>query len=238
MGVSSLPKTVTRQRRHCDLNPGPSAPEPSTLATRLPSHPVTACVCIQAYSSINEEQAMTSPSPPPASAALPPAAAAAAGVGGGVARHSTPASSRWLRLRLHASATGAGGGRRGVWSGATSRLRRRRRREASAAVGPARSASSPPGVDGARLQRRPSHGRRVPRVSPPRPAARRPTAEPRLARLVVGLQRAAAGPACRRLAAADRPRRGERRRVGVWSAAHAAQLSQRRTQRHTDVYCV
>jgi len=107
-----LPKTVTRQRRDCDLNPGPSAPEPSTLATRLPSHPVTACVCIQAYSSINEEQAMTSPSPPPAPAALPPAAAAAAGVGGGVARHSTPASSRWLRLRLHASATGAGGGRR------------------------------------------------------------------------------------------------------------------------------
>jgi len=27
MGVSSLPKIVTRQRRDCDLNPGPSAPE-------------------------------------------------------------------------------------------------------------------------------------------------------------------------------------------------------------------
>ena len=39
MGVSSLPKTVTRQRRDCDLNPGPSAPESSTLTTRLPSHP-------------------------------------------------------------------------------------------------------------------------------------------------------------------------------------------------------
>ena len=26
MGVNSLPKTVTRQRRDCDLNPGPSAP--------------------------------------------------------------------------------------------------------------------------------------------------------------------------------------------------------------------
>jgi len=24
MGVNSLPKTVTRQRRDCDLNPGPS----------------------------------------------------------------------------------------------------------------------------------------------------------------------------------------------------------------------
>jgi len=38
--VNSLPKTVTRQRRDCDLNPGPSAPESSTLTTRLPSHPV------------------------------------------------------------------------------------------------------------------------------------------------------------------------------------------------------
>jgi len=38
MGVSSLPKTVTRQRRDCDLNPGPSAPESSTLTTRLPEY--------------------------------------------------------------------------------------------------------------------------------------------------------------------------------------------------------
>jgi len=38
MGVNSLLKTVTRQRRDCDLNPGPSAPEFSTLTTRLPSH--------------------------------------------------------------------------------------------------------------------------------------------------------------------------------------------------------
>jgi len=37
IGVNSLPKTVTRQRRGCDLNPGPSAPESSTLTTRLPS---------------------------------------------------------------------------------------------------------------------------------------------------------------------------------------------------------
>jgi len=35
MGVNSLPKTVTRQRRDCDLNPSPSAPESSTLTTRL-----------------------------------------------------------------------------------------------------------------------------------------------------------------------------------------------------------
>ena len=40
MGVNSLPKTVTGQRRGCDLNPGSSAPESSTLTTRLPSHPV------------------------------------------------------------------------------------------------------------------------------------------------------------------------------------------------------
>ena len=37
--MNSLPKTVTRQRRGCDLNPGPSAPESSTLTTRLPSQP-------------------------------------------------------------------------------------------------------------------------------------------------------------------------------------------------------
>ena len=35
MGVNGLPKTVTRQRRGCDLNPGPAAPESSTLTTRL-----------------------------------------------------------------------------------------------------------------------------------------------------------------------------------------------------------
>ena len=37
--MDSLPKTVnTRQRRDCDLNPGPSAPESSMLTTRLPSN--------------------------------------------------------------------------------------------------------------------------------------------------------------------------------------------------------
>ena len=35
MGVNSL---LTRQRRDCDLNPGLSATESSTLTTRLPSH--------------------------------------------------------------------------------------------------------------------------------------------------------------------------------------------------------
>ena len=39
MGVNSLPKTVTGQRHGYDLNPGPSAPESSTLPTRLLSHP-------------------------------------------------------------------------------------------------------------------------------------------------------------------------------------------------------
>ena len=38
--MNSLPKTVTRQRRDCDLNPSSSAPESSTLTTRLPSHPL------------------------------------------------------------------------------------------------------------------------------------------------------------------------------------------------------
>jgi len=35
MAVNSLPKTVNRLRRDCYLNPGPSAPESSTLTTRL-----------------------------------------------------------------------------------------------------------------------------------------------------------------------------------------------------------
>jgi len=35
MGVNSLLKTVTRQRRDCNLNPGPSAPESSTLTIQL-----------------------------------------------------------------------------------------------------------------------------------------------------------------------------------------------------------
>ena len=39
MGGNSFRKTVTRQHRDCDFNPGPSAPESSTLTTRLPSHP-------------------------------------------------------------------------------------------------------------------------------------------------------------------------------------------------------
>jgi len=39
MGVGSLPETVTRQRRGCDLNPGSFAPESNRLTTQLPSHP-------------------------------------------------------------------------------------------------------------------------------------------------------------------------------------------------------
>ena len=41
--MTSLPKTVTRQRRGCDLNPGPSVPESCTLITRLPSHQTLRC---------------------------------------------------------------------------------------------------------------------------------------------------------------------------------------------------
>ena len=33
--MNSLPKTVTRQRRGCDANPGPSAPESSTLIAKF-----------------------------------------------------------------------------------------------------------------------------------------------------------------------------------------------------------
>ena len=31
--MNSLPRTVSRQRRDCDLNPDPSVPESSTLTT-------------------------------------------------------------------------------------------------------------------------------------------------------------------------------------------------------------
>ena len=34
--MNCLPKTVTRQRRDCDSDPGPTAPESSTLTIRLP----------------------------------------------------------------------------------------------------------------------------------------------------------------------------------------------------------
>ena len=47
MGVNSLPKTVTRQRRGCDLNTGPSAPESSTLTTRLRSRHLVWCAVRQ-----------------------------------------------------------------------------------------------------------------------------------------------------------------------------------------------
>ena len=55
MGVNSLPETVTRQCRGCNLNPGPSAPESSTLTTRLPSHPGvnSKCTCLHDTSASN-----------------------------------------------------------------------------------------------------------------------------------------------------------------------------------------
>jgi len=52
MGVNSLPKTVTRQCRDCDLNLGPSAPESSTL----PSHPcykLQSGLCIELWDSFD-----------------------------------------------------------------------------------------------------------------------------------------------------------------------------------------
>jgi len=45
MSVNSLPKTVTRQRRGCDLNPGPSAHESNHSATEPPSFPVSMLIC-------------------------------------------------------------------------------------------------------------------------------------------------------------------------------------------------
>jgi len=53
MGVNSLPNTVTRQRRDCDLNPGPTAPESQmtdrqrdgqTVATQTPTGMIRALI--------------------------------------------------------------------------------------------------------------------------------------------------------------------------------------------------
>ena len=41
MGVNSSSKTVKWQFCDCDLNSGPTAPQSSTLTTRLPSHPAS-----------------------------------------------------------------------------------------------------------------------------------------------------------------------------------------------------
>ena len=62
--MNSLPKTVTRQCRGCDLNPGPSVPESSTLTTRLPSHPLhSVVVAVLHAASTCMVHALTSSSP-------------------------------------------------------------------------------------------------------------------------------------------------------------------------------
>jgi len=61
MGVNSLPKTVTPQRRDCDLNPGPSVPESTTLTTRLSSHHVG--YCTRSYLHVNEARGLLLPTP-------------------------------------------------------------------------------------------------------------------------------------------------------------------------------
>ena len=54
--MTSLPRTVTRQRRRYDLNLGPFAPESSTLTTRLTSLPVVRVVELIAALVCNSEQ--------------------------------------------------------------------------------------------------------------------------------------------------------------------------------------
>ena len=44
--MNSLPKTVIRQRRGCDMNPVPSAPESSTLTTWLATTEPSCCECV------------------------------------------------------------------------------------------------------------------------------------------------------------------------------------------------
>jgi len=65
MGVNSLPKTVTRQNHGCDLNPGHSVPESSTLTTRLPSHPLSKYHNAMRADTVGEVAAARSGSRPP-----------------------------------------------------------------------------------------------------------------------------------------------------------------------------
>jgi len=57
MDVNTLPKTVTRQRRGCDLNPGASAPESSTLTARLLSYtPCRSNLCYYSHRSTRRHE--------------------------------------------------------------------------------------------------------------------------------------------------------------------------------------
>jgi len=58
--VNSLPKTVIRQRRDCDFNPGPSAPQSSTLTTGLPSRPIGRHTTTNPFMSAREVQLIPS----------------------------------------------------------------------------------------------------------------------------------------------------------------------------------
>jgi len=60
MGVNSLSKIGTRQRRGCDLNPGRSALESSTLTTRRPSHPGLQLPVLRWTSSVECDPAVNS----------------------------------------------------------------------------------------------------------------------------------------------------------------------------------
>ena len=118
MGVNSLPKTVTRQRRDCDLNPGPTAPESNTLTTRL------RCMCdviasVWWWSVLRVPRVRTLAHRPAVSAALRPdlllggvRRGAAAGVG--VQRHGLGDGRRpgGARRRPSRAARGAAAGRR------------------------------------------------------------------------------------------------------------------------------
>jgi len=55
-GLQLPPQPLRGLRRDCDLNPGPSAPESSTLTTRLPSHPKYTC-CEQIFILSSQDEA-------------------------------------------------------------------------------------------------------------------------------------------------------------------------------------
>jgi len=68
MGVNSLPKTVTRQRRGCDLNPGPSANHsaieyglPFLLPFSAPLLPLPICTVYSRHLFCGRGEEFTSP---------------------------------------------------------------------------------------------------------------------------------------------------------------------------------
>ena len=111
MGVNSLPMTVTRRHRGCDLNPGPSAPESSTLTTRHPKNTKsTPTRCFHHVAGQCRHATDTSPAAPPTDVHWTPCDCTSAGLCRRpllhAASHISATTNKWLSnhsYRLHRS---------------------------------------------------------------------------------------------------------------------------------------